>query len=72
MTGFTPGQEKTAMAYANAWAIASAGWPPSESALADAVATACEAAPPSALHHVHYSNVTSPQFKKSIAWLQRK
>ena len=52
MTGLTPGQEKTAIAYAKARAIARAGSPPSDSALADAVAIACEAAPPSAAHQV--------------------
>lgn len=36
------------MAYANARAIARAGCPPSDRARADAVAIACEAAPPSA------------------------
>ena len=52
MTGLTPGHEKTAMAYAKARAIAKAGSPPSDSALADAMASACEAAPPSAAKQI--------------------
>ena len=58
MTGLTPGQEKTAIAYAKARAIANAGSPPSDSALADAVASACEAAPPSALHRENLTSVS--------------